>query len=83
MLDTGATKSLIHRDLVPKNNLKDLSYMVNIHQYNKEAIPVTQCIQNIPLYINNEQFTLPQTWVTNVTTHHSFILGLNFIQSLT
>ena len=79
MIDTGANKCIIHDSLVPKEHRNKLKIPINIRQFDGTCIQIIECINNIPIRINGETHNLPQTFISNRTSSHKFILGLNFI----
>ena len=81
MIDTGSTKSVIREELVPTQFRQKLVKPVKVSQFDTRTIYLTHCLNNIPIRIERQQFTLPLTFISPVGSY-KFILGLNFIKSL-
>lgn len=79
MIDTRANKCIIHDSLAPTKFRHKLKIPIKIRQFNGTCIEIVKCLQNIPIKINGEIHNLPQTFISNKTSRHKFILGSNFI----
>ena len=86
MIDTGATKSHLDINLVPKEFITTLNNRVIAQQMSGETLEFTTCLMSSQIKFEttkqSEIYPLPQVWISPLKHNHKFILGMNFIRNL-